>query len=48
MSDDSEISLQIDLSKEEVDVLVKMAESRGLSVEDFVSKVLSMYPSSLA
>ena len=43
MKEEEKISVKIELTEEEVSVLAKMAESRGLSVDEFVSKVLSKF-----
>ena len=43
MNEQEEVLINIDLTEEEIIALTKMAENRGLSVDSFVSIVLSKY-----
>ena len=45
MAEEKKFSVNVNLTKEEVDVLLKMVGDRGLSLDEFVNQVLAMYHS---
>ena len=43
MLEGEEFSLQVDLTEEELAVLKRMAKDRDLTVDEFISRILSKY-----
>ena len=45
MSEGQKLSVQIDLTEDEIEILIKLAKNRNMSLDEFVLKVLSKYSS---